>query len=85
MTKLSPKFETTVFFLGHSVYTQLHTTLCLCGCRKSACNGSDSELKDGDDMAADNVAMAADLHEVRASQCEFVFHASFYMSVVFIG
>jgi len=52
--------------------------VCIGGCesRNSPCNSSDSEKKDGDNMDADNIAMAADLQEVTASQSE-LFDASF--------
>jgi len=50
--------------------------VCICGCesRNSPCNSSDSEKKDGDNMDADNIAMAADLQEVKSIT---VFDASF--------
>jgi len=55
----------------------------VCICRKSACNGSDGEKKDGNDLD-DSIAMAADLHEVTAAQYEFVFHALCYVSAITI-
>jgi len=41
----------------------------VCSCRKSP--ASDGEKRDGDDINVDNIAMADDLNEVRASQCAF--------------
>jgi len=43
------------------------TFVLLYTCRKSSCNSSDSEKKDGEDMDVDTVAVAADLNEVIAA------------------
>jgi len=51
--------------------------------RKSACNSSNGEKRDGDDMDADSIAMGADLNEVISLWCESVFYASLHLSVVY--
>jgi len=50
--------------------------VCICGCesRNSPCNSSDSEKKDGDNMDADNIAMAADLQEVKSITVSCLMH-----------